>query len=165
MSDMQTRPIEARDRFDSAADFVGEDIENQLLRYHLLRLTVVGLRRQEIEPLLALARQAFAEADVTEQVEAITGASDSSPLAVAIAGIVAAAPRAVPGSAPRASAMTGAVVGAYAALRDDSSDRMLTAVLGAVGGALARSFGPSVDEQIARVGTAAYLQSLPDGND
>jgi hypothetical protein len=164
MSDLETRPDDAGERVAWAAQFVGEDIGNRELRYHLLRLTAIGLRREEIEPLLVLARRAFAEADVAEQAAAITEDAGSSPLAVAIAGIVGAVGRG-PGGVSRAGAMTGAIVGAYTGLGDEGIDRTLAAVLGAVGGALVRAYGQRLDETIAAVGPEAYLQSLPDGGD
>jgi hypothetical protein len=161
MSDVQTRPDDAGERYDWAAQFVREDMEQRELRYHLLRLTAVGLRREEIEPLLVLARAAFADADVTVPAEAITGAADTTPLARAIAGIVGASGLGG-GGLPRAAVMTGAVVGAYTALGNGSVDQTTAASLGAVGGALARGFGARLDETIAAVGAEAYLESLPD---
>jgi hypothetical protein len=161
MSDVQTRPDDAGERYDWAAQFVQEDMEQRELRYHLLRLTAIGLRREEIEPLLVLARAAFADAEVTAQAEAITGSADTTPLAKAIAGIVGATGLGA-GGLSRAAVMTGAVVGAYAGLGDESIDRTTAAALGAVGGALVRAFGPRLDETIAAVGDGAYLASLPD---
>jgi hypothetical protein len=159
MSDVQTRPDDTGERFAEGADFVREDMAQRELHYHLLRLTAIGLRREEIEPLLVLARGAFAEADVSAQADAITGAAGTTPIALAIAGIVGAANRA---GVSRTAAVTGAVVGAYAGLRDEGIDRTVAAALGAVGGALVRAFGGQLDETIAATGADAYLASLPD---
>ena len=48
-----------------------EDAQQRLLRYHLLRLTVVGLSREEIPLILELARGAFGDTGVADQVRAI----------------------------------------------------------------------------------------------
>ncbi len=45
---------DAGDRFRLSADFGFEDAGPQRLRYHLLRLTVLGLNRQDVEDLVEL---------------------------------------------------------------------------------------------------------------
>ena len=160
MSETQTLSSDAGQRFDEAVDFAFEDAQQRLLRYHLLRLTVVGLSRDEVPLILELARSAFDDADVADRVRAITDRPGASVLASAIAGVVE---RIRTGSpfAPRGDVVVGAVVGAYAAMRDAGSgnreDATAAAVLGAVGGGTAASVGRFIQEQIAAVGVPAYL--------
>jgi hypothetical protein len=163
MSETQTLPHDAGERFDRALTFAFEDAMQRHLRYHLLRLTVVGLSHDEVPLILELGRQAFAEADVADQVSAILNRPNVSALASAIAGVVQ---RSRPGGDPlahRASVVVGAVVGAYAGLLDAGSaepaDAMTAAVLGAVGGGTAASLAPFINQQIADVGVPEYLRT------
>lgn len=160
MSETQTLLRDAGERFDRAVDFAIEDAELRLLRYHLIRLTVVGLSRDEVPSIVELARQAFDDRDVTDQARAVRERPGASVLASAIAGIVE---RSRPGApfAPRGEVVVGAVVGAYAAMMDAGSgkadDATAAAVLGAVGGGTAVSVGRFIQQQIAAVGVAQYL--------
>ena len=160
MPDKKTFAEEADERFGEGVRFAFQDAMQRRLRYHLLRLTVVGLSQKDVEQLGELGGLVFQDADVTEQVRAITERSDASPLASAIAAIIQ-------GSGPRAGAprrraevMVGAVVGAYAGIRDGpGQDQMQTAILGAVGGGIAASVGPFIQERIAEVGEAEYVRT------
>ena len=160
MSETQTLSSDAGQRFDEAVDYAFEDAQQRLLRYHLLRLTVVGLTRDEVPLIVELARAAFADSDVAGQVRAITDRPDASVLASAIAGVVERIRTGNP-FAPRGEVVVAAVVGAYAAMKDAGSgnreDATTAAVLGAVGGGTAASVGPFIQEQIAAVGVPAYL--------
>jgi hypothetical protein len=138
-----------------------DDARQRLLRYHLSRLTLVGLRREERGPLCELARLAFEGADVTHQVTAIRERPDASPLASTIATIVQLAGPGRGESAARADVMIGAVAGAYAGLRDihaHGRDPAYIAVAGAIGGGIAASVSPFIQERIAEVGTAEYVK-------
>jgi hypothetical protein len=164
MSDIQVLTSDAGQRFDEAVDRAFEDAQRRLLRYHLLRLTVVGLAREEVPLIVELARSAFDDADVADRLRAITDRPDASVLASAIAGVVE---RIRTGSpfAPRGDVVVGAVVGAYAAMKDagrgNREDATAAAVLGAVGGGAAVSVGRFIQDQIAAVGVPAYL-ATPD---
>jgi hypothetical protein len=163
MSETQTLQRDAGERFDRALTFAIEDAMQRRLRYHLLRLTVAGLSHDEVPLILELARQAFAEAEVADQVRAITDRPGVSVLASAIAGVVE---KSRPGGdlfAPPASVVVGAVVGAYAGLMDagsaETADAVTAAVLGAVGGGTAASVGRFIQERIAEVGVPEYLRT------
>jgi hypothetical protein len=163
MSETQTLPRDAGERFGEALGFAFEDAMQRRLRYHLLRLTAVGLDRDEVPLIVELARRAFADADVTEEVAAIRERPAATALAVAIAGVVE---RSHPGDAtfaPRAEVLIGALVGAYAGLVDagnpDPAHATTAAVLGAVGGGTAVSVGRFIQRRIADVGVAEYLRS------
>jgi hypothetical protein len=87
-----------------------EDSNARALHYLLLRLTVGGLKREEVPTLKELARLAFLEADISKQADQIKQQATSSPLAIAIASVVAQA------RGSKRTAMLGAVLGAHAAL-------------------------------------------------
>ena len=162
MSATQTLLRDAGERFESGIGFAFDDAMQRRLRYHLLRLTAVGLSRDEIPLIVDLARRAFADADLADQARAIRERPGASVLASALAGIVE---RSGTGDqfAPRAEVVVGAVVGAYAGLMDagnaDPAEATTAAVLGAVGGATAVSLGRFVSEQVERVGVAEYLRT------
>jgi hypothetical protein len=144
----------AGDQFRSASDFSFSDAERQRLRYHLRRLTVVGLTRQDEEDLLELGRLAFLDADVTEHATKIKQRSDASPLAFAIADILDQA-----GRGNLKAVMLGAVLGAYTSLRGvPEVDQSAVAVLGAIGGAVAMSTGNFISENIDRRSWDDYLR-------
>lgn len=162
MSETHTLFRDAGERFEEAVGYASEDAEQRLLRYHLLRLTVVGLSRDEIPLILELARQAFADGDVTEQARAITERPGATEIAVAIAEVAARSRSGEPFAA-RGEVVVGAVLGAYASMRDAGSgvpDADTTAaVLGAVGAGIAVSVGRFVQQQIAAVGLEEYLRA------
>ena len=161
MSETHTLLRDAGERFENGLDFAFQDALQRRLRYHLLRLTVVGLSRDEVPLIVDLARQAFEDADVTDQVSAIRDRPGASVLASAIAGIVGGAGRGH--VRPTRGGRVGAVVGAYAGLMDagggDDADATAAAVLGAVGGGTAVSVGRFIQEQIAAVGVGEYLRT------
>jgi hypothetical protein len=144
MSDTQTLARDAGRRFEEAVNYAIEDAQLRLLRYHLLRLTVVGLGRDELPLIVDLARRAFDDADVADQATAIRERPGASELACG-------------------DVVVAAVVGAYAAMMDAGSgndaDATTAAVLGAVGAGTAATVGPFIREQIAAVGVAQYLSS------
>src|SRR5690348_15879531 len=88
MPETGTFSHEAGEQFDSAARFGFEDAMQRRLRYHLLRLTVVGLTQQDVQELGELASLAFEGSDVSQQATAISRRVDASPLATAIAQIM-----------------------------------------------------------------------------
>jgi hypothetical protein len=162
MSETQTLLRDAGERFDQAVNYAIEDAQLRLLRYHLIRLTVVGLSRDEVPSIVELARQAFDGGDIMDRARAVRERPGASPLASAIAGIVE---RSRPGDpfAPRGEVVIGAVTGAYAAMMDAGSgnadDAAAAGILGAVGGGTAVSVGRFIQQQVAAVGVAAYLGS------
>jgi hypothetical protein len=106
------------------------------LRYVLLRLSLLGLTEQDRAELGELARLAFQESDVTAAANQIKNRAAASPLAIAIADIVASS------RGSQRMAMLGAVLGAYAALHavgDGSGSHIFQGVLGAIAGAVALS--------------------------
>ena len=162
MSDTQALARDAGRRFEEAVNYAIEDAQLRLLRYHLLRLTVVGLSRDELPLIVDLARRAFDDADVADQATAIRERSGASDLACAIAGI-AERSRAGGPFGRRGDVVVAAVVGAYAAMMDAGSgndaDATTAAVLGAIGAGTAATVGPFIQEQITAVGVAQYLSS------
>ena len=158
MADSQETARAAGQHFRSSAQFAFEDANPQRLRYHLLRLTVVGLSREEVEELVELGRLAFQESDVTERTTAIKERAGVSPLAVAIADVVEQAASGTRGPASLRDVMLGAVLGAYAALeRVADLDESVVAVLGAIGGALATSTNALINANSSRQFWAEYV--------
>jgi len=150
---------EAGEQFDSAASFGFEDAMQRRLRYHLLRLTVVGLTQQDVKELGELARLAFEGSDVSRQATAISQRVDASPLASAIAQIMEKAAAGLGGPVRMPAVMLGAVLGAYAALRHaGEGDQSDSAVAGAVGGAVAASVSGVVLDIVDQVGAAEYVR-------
>jgi hypothetical protein len=85
MSETGTFSHEAGEQFDSAARFGFEDTMQRRLRYHLLRLTVVGLTQQDVQELGELARLAFEGSDVSQQAATISRRVDAPRRAVRLA--------------------------------------------------------------------------------
>jgi hypothetical protein len=108
--DLTSLAQESGSRYDQAISLGKEDLQLRAVKYLLLRLTAGGLNIADVDKLRALAGAAFFEADVTSQVDGIRNSKESSPLAVALAGVVAQA------KGSRKTAMLGAVLGAHAAL-------------------------------------------------
>ncbi|MBT2546670.1 hypothetical protein J7E99_40010, partial [Streptomyces sp. ISL-44] len=132
----------AGELFRSGGDRILDDVGRRRIQYHLLRLTLVGLTRDDVEDLRELARLAFEDADVTGQAAKIKERAGASTLAVAIADIVEQARAAGP-QGSRAQVMMGAVLGAYAMVGGTVAESDLpfeslpaAAVVAAVGGAL-----------------------------
>lgn len=159
MADMEDVFRRAGERFRSAANTSLEDAGPQRLRYHLLRLTVVGLTREDVRELGELARLAFQDADVREQASKIKQNPDASPLAFAIADIVEQASTGLGGAVSPKSVMFGAVLGAYAGL-DAIPDvnAPFAATLGAIAGAIATSTSTFVTDDISRQSWFEYLR-------
>jgi len=159
MSESRSVFREAGEHFESAARFGFEDAMQRRLRYHLLRLTVVGLTRQDVEELGKLARLAFDDSDVTQHATMLRQRADASPLASAIAEIMASAALGVGGPVRLPEVMLGAVLGAYAALRDAGDAKQAdAAIAGAVGGAVATAVSGVVLSNIEQVGATEYLR-------
>ena len=95
--------------YQSAVDLNREDFQLRALKYPLLRLSVHGLSAQDQKELAELAKDVVEERDVTHASERITSRKSASPIAVAIAQIVASA------RGSKWMAMLGSVVGAHAA--------------------------------------------------
>lgn len=114
-----------------AVDLNREDFRLRALKYPLLRLSVHGLGAEDQMELAALAKDVVEERDVTHTCEKIASRKSASPIAVAIAGIVASA------RGSKWTAMLGSVVGAHAALslsaggRSDVGFDVVGAIVGA----------------------------------
>lgn len=159
MSGTETSFGEAGERFDSAAHFGFEDAMLRRLRYHLVRLTVVGLTRQEVQELGELGRLAFDGSDVSQQAAMISQRADASPLASAIAQVMIRAAAGLGGPVRMPAVMLGAVLGAYAALlHAGEGDQSDAAVGGAVGGAVAGAVSGFVLGNVDQVGAAEYVR-------
>jgi hypothetical protein len=155
-----TSSTEAGERFDSAARFGFEDAMVRRLRYHLLRLTVVGLTRPEVQELGELGRLAFDGSDVSQQAAMISQRADSSPLGSAIAQIMVKAAAGLGGPARMPAVMLGAVLGAYAALlHAGEGDQSDSAIAGAIGGAVAGAVSGFVLDNVDQVGAAEYVRA------
>ena len=151
---------EAGERFDAAAHFGFEDAMLRRLRYHLVRLTVVGLTRQEVQELAELGRLAFDGSDVSQQAAMISQRADSSPLGSAIAQIMVKAAAGLGGPARLPVVMLGAVLGAYAALpHAGEGDQSDSAIAGAIGGAVAGAVSGFVLDNVDQVGAAEYVRA------
>lgn len=140
------------------ADMALEDVMQRRLRYHLLRLTVVGVTQEDLKELGELGRLAFEDSDVSAQAARIMERASASPLAFAIADIVQQTPH-TPGPLGPKAAMLGAVLGAYASLQEvDEVDQVVVATLGAVGGAVAMTASNLLLNNLEQVGQTEYLR-------
>jgi hypothetical protein len=148
---------EAGEQFSAAAGLCFGDAMQRRLRYHLLRLTTVGLSHTEVEDLVELGRLAIQGSKVEEQATRIK--QQASPLAFVIADIVA---RAESDARPvnMRAVMLGAVLGAHTSLSGvPEEDKLSAAALGAVGGAVAMSTGTFIAENIERQSWSDYVQT------
>jgi hypothetical protein len=158
MPDGDDLPREAGEIFGFAAQMSFEDARQRRLRYHLLRLTAVGLHRDEVEDLGELGRLSFEESDVAGQAAKIKERAGASALAFAIADIVERAGGGVGAPVSRRGVFTGAVLGAYAAVSGSAGmDRTTVAILGAIGGAVATPASAFIADRIPEVGLSEYL--------
>jgi hypothetical protein len=149
----------AGELFRVAAGFSFEDAEPRRLRYHLLRLTVVGLAKEDVADLGELGRLAFQGSDVKTQATKIKQRVDASPLAFAIADIVEQAGDVVGGRVDPKAVMLGAVLGAYTSLGGASDvPESSVATLGAIGGAVAASTSTFVADNINQQSWFEYLR-------
>jgi hypothetical protein len=123
--------VRAGQRFDFVTQMQREDLEQRMLRYHLLRLTACGMRSDEVPALLELGRLAFLDLPVADQAEHITTDPAAGVLARVIAGIVT---QTASGNGPVRLTMLGAVLGAYLAVAR-SEILLEAAVDGAIAGA------------------------------
>ena len=145
--------------FRVAAGLSFEDAEPQRLRYHLLRLTVVGLTKEDVADLAELGRLAFQDSDVKKQATKIKQRVDASPLAFAIADIVEQAGDVLGGRVSTKTVMLGAVLGAYTSLGGASDvPQSSVATLGAIGGAVAVSTNAFVADNINQKSWFEYLR-------
>ena len=96
--------------YQGAIGLIQEDFQLRALKYPLLRLSAHGLSAKDQEELAQLAKDVVDDRDVTAASERITGRQSASPIAVAIAQIVASA------RGSKWTAMLGSVIGAHAAL-------------------------------------------------
>jgi hypothetical protein len=149
----------AGDRYRSAVELSVSDAQQRRFRYHLLRLTVVGLTKQDVVDLGELGRLAFQESNVTEQSTRIKERADASPLAVAIADILERAASGRPGSVSLGSVLLGAALGAYTSLHGfQDGHETAMAILGSVGGAVAASTSALILDNINQQGAYEYLR-------
>lgn len=124
----------AGDHFASVFGTSTEDAELMRLRYHLLRLELVGITDDDRRDLLTLARLAFAGEALGEPAGALRARADASPLATAIADIMDRAE----GLGNTKAVMVGAILGAYTSLQPvEGVDATTVATLGAIAGATA----------------------------
>src|SRR5207249_2206257 len=96
----------------------------------LLRLSTVGLTKEDQAQLRELARQAIDGSDVTELARQIASRPSASPLAVAVASLVER------GFGDKKMVLLGALFGVYSALSNRNETHILQA---ATAGALAAS--------------------------
>jgi hypothetical protein len=158
MPDGDDLPREAGDVYGFAAEMFFEDARLRRLRYHLVRLTAVGLHLDEVEDLGELGRLAFEESDVTGQTTKIKERAGASSLAFALADIVERAGRGVGGPVSRRGVFTGAVLGAYAAMSSAAGmDKTTVAILGAIGGAVATPASTFIADQNPEESLSGYL--------
>lgn len=108
--DMNAFAASAGRLYEGAVDLNREDFRLRAFKYPLLRLSVHGLGTQDQKALVKLAQDIVEERDVAHACEAIANRKSASPIAVAIAGIVASA------RGSKWTALLGSVVGAHAAL-------------------------------------------------
>jgi predicted alternative tryptophan synthase beta-subunit len=156
MSEPSNISREAGEQFHFAISLSFQDAMQRKLRYHLLRLTAVGIRREEVEDLTELGRLAFQGSDVNGQVAKIKQEADGSSLAFAIADILEKA--GTRGSVNLRAVMLGAVLGAYTATRSlQGVDEKAMAILGAVGGAVATSTSSFIFEHIGEPQMPEYF--------
>jgi H+/Cl- antiporter ClcA len=159
MSETRTFSHDAGDQFDSAANFGFEDAMQRRLRYHLLRLTVVGLTQLDVQELGELARLVFEGSDASQQATIISQRVDASPLASAIAQIMQKAAAGLDGPVRMPVVMLGALLGAYTALHHAGEPSQSdAAVAAAVGGAVAATVSGLVLDMIDQVGAAEYVR-------
>ena len=111
----------------------------------------------EVEPLRPLASSGFQESNVTNEVEDVRKRKDSSPLAVALAGLVDQA------RGSKRMAMLGAILGAHAARgargADDSRDG-LAEIPGAIVGASMFETHRMLEDMIYPVETARTARGV-----
>jgi hypothetical protein len=150
---------EAGEQFDFGVALGFEDAMQRRFRYHLLRLTTAGLRREEVEHFVELGRLAFQGADVSQQVAKIKQRADSSSLGFAIADIVGAAEGR--SAVSLRAAMMGTLLGAYAALRSvQGIDENAAAIIGAIGGAVATSASSFISESLGEPDIREYFKNV-----
>ncbi len=155
MPETKKTPREAGEHFGAATQLSLEDAQQHKFRYHLLRLTLVGLTQEDIEDLGELGRLAFQESDLTDQANKIKQRAGASSLAFAIADILE---RAGSGEGRSKAAMLGAVLGAYTSLGGGGDRDVDVAILGAIGGAVAMSTSAFILDNINRQSWAEYLR-------
>jgi len=123
--------IEPGGRARSAIGLAMEDARLGL-RYHLLRLSLLGLTNQDQKRLRELARLIFSEADVSEIAARIARRKTASPMSVAMSDLIASAP-------DKRIALLGAIFGAYAGLSSAGGPNVSDAIVGAIAGGAAIS--------------------------
>jgi hypothetical protein len=159
MADPQETSRATGDHFNTSVRFALEDTQPRRIRYHLLRLTVAGLSREDVAELGELARLAFDGLDVAEQTAKIKERSDASPLAFAIADVLEQAAGGVRGPASTRDVMVGAVLGAYTGLGDmPDLPKPVVAIIGAIGGAVAMTGNAAIAHNVDRQAWAEYLR-------
>jgi hypothetical protein len=100
------------------------------LKYHLLRLSLLGLSEQDQKQLRELAELAFRDQDVAPSVDQINARKNASPLAVALADLIATAQH-------KRMAVLAAVFGAYVGLASGSESKVTNGISGAIAGVVA----------------------------
>lgn len=151
---------DVRGNYRSVAEFTVEDAQLRRFQYHLLRLSSMELSREEIPDLLELGRLVFQGSDATSHLDKIRQRPGLSPLAAAIADIVAEGGR----LGDHRAVLLGAVLGAYTTLigageSGGEKERHTAAIVGAIAGAAALSTGAFILENLGKIGSAEYFRA------
>jgi hypothetical protein len=88
--DLKELLLKAGDYFKAALELTTEDARAGL-KYHLLRLSLLGLSDQDQKQLCELTEQDFRDQDVTSAADQIKRRKTASPLAVVMAELIATA--------------------------------------------------------------------------
>jgi hypothetical protein len=132
-------------------------------KYPLLRLELAGLTMEEVEQLRELARRVFRREDVGEAASAVRDRPAASPLARALVDIATAAPSLV----DRRMVLLGAILGAHAAhhtLEKTGTGGALSAVIGAITGAVAVSMTAFVEHDLDDRAWTHFIDREPGGS-
>jgi hypothetical protein len=101
----------ASEAYKAAFDLSREDGALRAFKYLLLRLTVGGLRMEEVDELRKVGKAVFAGSDPTSAANKVLKDTSSSPLAIAIASAALTEP-----PISRQRALLGSALGAHASL-------------------------------------------------
>jgi hypothetical protein len=127
--DAKDLPLKAGEFYRAAFDLTTNDAQAGL-KYHLLRLSLLGLSEQDQKQLRELAELAFSDQDVAPSVGQINERKTASPLTVALADLIGAAQ-------DKRIAVLAAVFGAYVGLTSGPESKVTNGILGAIAGVVA----------------------------
>ena len=126
---IEMKPLDASERSTFTLGLAMEDARLGL-KYHLLRLSLLGLTDEDQKQLHKLASLVFADKVIDAAVAAIKERKSASKLAIALADIVESA-------RDKRASLLGAVFGAYSGLGLDGIGHVDVAILGAIAGSVA----------------------------